>query len=178
MAPTADTVVVDLSNYKDRNGARVPEGTYRVVVEDAEQSKAKTGNVMITVWLRIVGGEFDGETIVDRLTLTEKSLFRVVGFLQAIGIKTPRSRLRVPLEAIKGKTLDVEAVDGEPYMNRIKSEVRSYMRVTPKGTKAVEADPWETPEPEADVAPEDTEEANAIEIEADAEVELDDIELR
>lgn len=173
MAPAADTVVVDLSNYKDRNGARVPEGTYRVVVEDAEQSKAKTGNVMITVWLRIVGGEYDGETIVDRLTLTEKSLFRVVGFLQAIGIKTPRSRLRVPLDALKGKTLDVEAVDGEPYMNRIKSEVRSYMRVVPKG--AVEADPWETPEPEAEAA-EPTEEAEAIE--ADAEVELDDIELR
>ncbi len=175
MAPTADTVVIDLSNYKDRNGAHVPEGNYRVIVEDAEQSKAKTGNVMITVWLRIVGGEFDGETIVDRLTLTEKSLFRVVGFLQAIGIKTPRSRLRVPIDALKGKTLDVEAVDGEPYMNRVKSEVRSYMRVVPKG--AVEADPWETPEPEADEAPAAVE-VDAVEIEADTEMELDDIELR
>ena len=65
--------------------------------------------------------------------MTEKSLFRVVGFLQAIGIKTPRTRLRVPLEALKGKTLDVDVVDGEPYMKRIKSEVTSYMRVSPKG---------------------------------------------
>jgi hypothetical protein len=49
------------------------------------------------------------------------------------------------------------------------------MRVVPKG--AVEADPWETPEPEADEAPAAVE-VDAVEIEADTEVELDDIELR
>lgn len=178
MTPAPDTVVVDLTGYKDRNGARVPEGTYHVVVDDAEQSKAKTGNTMVTVWLRIVGGEYDGDTIVDRLTMTEKSLFRVVGFLQAIGIKTPRSRLRIPLEALKGKTLDVEVVDGEPYMKRIKSEVTAYMRVLPKGAteKAAVADPWETPEPEA-VAVESHEEVDAV-VDADTAVELDDIDLR
>ena len=30
-----DKIVLDLSNYKDRVGTRIAEGTYRVVVEDA-----------------------------------------------------------------------------------------------------------------------------------------------
>src|SRR5699024_1661645 len=72
-------VTIDLSNYKDRVGSRVAEGTYRVLVEDAEQTEARSGNAMINLFFRIQGGEFDGATIVDRLVLTEKSLFRVVG---------------------------------------------------------------------------------------------------
>lgn len=124
-----DNIVVDLSNYKDRVGARIAPGTYRVQVEDAELTKANSGNPMVNMWLRVTGGEFDGQTIVDRLVVTEKSLFRIVGFLQAVGIPTPKKTIQVPVRAIIGKVLEVEVADGEPYNGKIKSEVRGYMRV-------------------------------------------------
>src|SRR5699024_9385696 len=95
-------VTIDLSNYKDRVGSRVAEGTYRVLVEDAEQTEARSGNAMINLFFRIQGGEFDGATIVDRLVLTEKSLFRVVGFMQAIGLPTPKKKLAISLNQFIG----------------------------------------------------------------------------
>jgi hypothetical protein len=129
----SDNVDVDLSNYKDRVGQRVLEGRYRVLVEDAETDTARSGNTMINLWLRIVGGEFDGATIVDRLVLTDKSLFRVVGFMQAIGMATPKKKLRVNVRQFVGKQLDIDVEDGDPYNGRIKSEVRGYFRIEGKG---------------------------------------------
>lgn len=122
---------IDLTKFKDRVGNRVNPGRYRVVVEDAEQDTAKSGNTMINLWLKVVGGEFDGAVIVDRLVLTENSLFRVVGFMQAIGMPTPKKRLQVNLQTqFVGRALDVDVEDGEPYNGRVKSEVRGYLRIT------------------------------------------------
>ena len=125
----ADDLIIDLSNYKDRLGSRVDPGPYRVVVEDAESAESAAKNPMVNLWFRIVGGEFDGQTITDRLVLTEKSLFRVVGFMQAINLPTPKKRLKVNIRQFVGKTLDVDVDDGDPYNGRIRSEVRGYKKV-------------------------------------------------
>ena len=124
----ADELIVDLSNYKDRVGSRVAPDRYRVQVEDVEATKSQAGNPMVNVWFRIIGGEFDGQTIVDRLTLSEKALFRVVGFMQAIGLPTPKKRLKLNIRQFVGKVLDIDVEDGEPYNGRIRSEVRAYIR--------------------------------------------------
>lgn len=123
-----DNVNIDLSNYKDRVGQRVAPGRYGVLVEDAEVDTARSGNTMINLWFRITEGEFEGATIVDRLVLTEKSMFRVVGFMQAIGLPTPKKKLQVNLRQFIGKYLDIDVDDGEPYNGRVKSEVRGYLR--------------------------------------------------
>lgn len=152
-----DKIVLDLSNYKDRVGTRIAEGTYRVVVEDAEMDKSKAGNQMINVWFRVQGGDFDGATVTDRLVLTEKSLFRVVGFMQAIGLPTPKKRLQLSLSQFMNKTLDITVEDGEPYNGRVKSEVRGYARVA-KAEKASGADleDLEAPDAAEDVSDEPT----------------------
>lgn len=124
----ADDLIVDLTNYKDRVGSRVIPGRYTVVVDDAESDTARSGNPMVNLWLRVQGGEFDGATIIDRLVMTEKSLFRVVGFMQAVGLPTPRKRLKLNIRQFVGKTLQIDVVDGEPYNGRVKSEVSGYMR--------------------------------------------------
>ena len=185
-----DKIVLDLSNYKDRVGTRIAEGTYRVVVEDAEMDKSKAGNQMINVWFRVQGGDFDGATVTDRLVLTEKSLFRVVGFMQAIGLPTPKKRLQLSLSQFMNKTLDITVEDGEPYNGRVKSEVRGYARVA-KAEKQSSADledleapdaaeePAEAPEP-AEEKPEpqaDAQPSKAAKDDDDSqgEVDLDDL---
>lgn len=134
------TVVVDLSNYKDKVGDRVPEGRYRVTVKDTDTDKASSGNTMITLWLEILDGEEKGLTIVDRLVLTEKSLFRVVGFMKALGLPTPKKRLSVNTAAWVGKVLEIDVSDGDPYKGSVKSEVRGYNRSKRAETPAEEAD--------------------------------------
>lgn len=125
----SEPIIIDLTNYKDRVGSRVPEGDYNVVVDDVELDKSKAGNPMVNVWFRInaPGSAVDGQTITDRLTLTEKAMFRVVGFMQAIGLPTPKKRLQVDLNQFRNQPLIITVGDGEPYNGRIKSEVRGYM---------------------------------------------------
>lgn len=136
----SETINIDLSNYKDRLGQRVQPGRYKVIVEDAEVDTARSGNTMINLWFRLVEGEFEGATITDRLVLTEKSLFRVVGFMQAIGIPTPKKRLQVNLRQFIGKYLEVDVDDGEPYNGRVRSEVRGYLRLEKGATEGATSD--------------------------------------
>ena len=164
-------ITIDLTNYKDRVGSRVPEGTYKVVVDDVEPDTAKSGNPMVNVWFRIHGGDYDGQTITDRLVLTEKSMFRVVGFLQALGIKTPKKRLSLDISKFVGRSMEITVRDGDPYNGRVKSEVSGYARITEKAEKQSTADIDDVEEP-AD-APEELE-AEAPEAPAPAAPESDD----
>lgn len=180
-------MTIDLTNYKDRVGSRVPEGTYKVIVEDVEPDTAKSGNPMVNLWLRIHGGDYDGQTITDRLVLTEKSMFRVVGFLQALGIPTPKKRLSLDISKFVGRSLEITVRDGDPYNGRVKSEVSGYARIPQKAAKASEADieeveeveDVEAPAEETKTAPKKAEEpAPAAEDDDDSqgEVDLDDLD--
>lgn len=135
-------IVIDLSNYKDSGNVRIPEGRYRAIVDDVDLDKSRAGNTMIKVWMRVLGGEHDGEIILDRLTLTDKAMFRVVGFMQGIGIKTPRKKkLQINLKTFLKRQADIEVVDGEPYNGRIRSEIAQYIRIAqPKAEEAPEDD--------------------------------------
>lgn len=133
--------VIDLSNYKDSGNVRIPEGRYRAIVDDVDLDKSRAGNTMIKVWMRVLGGEHDGAIILDRLTLTDKAMFRVVGFMQGIGIKTPKKKLQINLGTFLNRQVDIEVVDGEPYNGRIRSEIAQYIRVAqPKAEESSEGD--------------------------------------
>jgi hypothetical protein len=108
----------------------VVPGRYRVRVDDAELDQTRDGKPMINVWLVVQGGEFEGATVIDRLLPQhEKALFRVVGFMQAIGLATPKKRLKLNVRAFVNKVLEVDIEDGEPYNGRVKSEIRGYYRI-------------------------------------------------
>lgn len=133
--------VIDLSNYKDSGNVRIPEGRYRAIVDDVDLDKSRAGNTMIKVWMRVLGGEHDGAVILDRLTLTDKAMFRVVGFMQGIGIKTPKKKLQINLGTFLNRQVDIEVVDGEPYNGRIRSEIAQYIRIAqPKAEESSEDD--------------------------------------
>lgn len=189
-AKNSGNVTIDLTNYRDTNGSRVDEGTYTVYVEHAEMDKSKAGNDMILLNLQIQGGEFDGQTLVDRLTLTDKALFRVVNFMQALGYPTPKKRVRINLAQFVGKYLQVEVEDGEPYMGRVKSEVRGYRRIAKDEQPVasaesdsddlddIEADEPETEEQEVEEKPKAKKRKSepAPEADDDEDVDLDEID--
>jgi hypothetical protein len=133
----ADDLILDLTNYKDTQGDYVNPGTYTAVIEDAEIGKSSQKQTpQLQVWLRIVGGEFDGSNLVEQLYLTEGSTFRVVAFLRALGIKTPKGVLRLKLRSIINRRVDVVVIDNE-YNNKVRSRVDEYRKyVKPAGEGA------------------------------------------
>lgn len=122
-------ITLDLSNYRETTSGRVPEGTYKLQVEDVELTKSKAGNDMIVLYLRIAEGDFKGTTLIERLTLSERALFRVVGFMQAINLPTPRKRLSLDTNRFVGKYVMAEVSDSEPYNGRVNSQVNTWMKV-------------------------------------------------
>lgn len=131
--------ILDLTNYRDRNGAKVPEGNYLVQVEEVEVGKSPNkGTRQWTVYLRIIGGDQDGQMLVDRLYITENALFRVVGFLNGIGVKTSNKKLRISPAKLAGRKARVDVADGEPYNGTVRSEVKSYQRFVSAKTEASE----------------------------------------
>lgn len=85
---------------------------------------------MLVLYLTILDGAFGGQTVTDRLVLTEPSPFRVVWFLRAIGWPVPRPRIERDASQFVGRVLDVTIGDSEPYNGRIRSHVHAYGRVT------------------------------------------------
>lgn len=175
----SEKLIIDLTNYKDRQGAKVTPGNYTVVVDDVESTKSNAGNPMVNIWLRIVGTEFDGQTIVDRLTITEKALFRVVSFMNAIGIPTPKKKFQIDVKRFLGKTLEVSVDDGEPYNNVVRSEVRAYYRSAKKVTseEVADLDDLQAAADEAEEVPEGNAPAEGAEPDALPVDDLDELDL-
>jgi len=138
--------VLDLSNYKERIGQNVPPGRYTVVVDDAELDTAKSGNQMVNLWFRVADGEHAGSVVLDRLVITEKSLFRIVGFMTALGLPTPKKRLALNTRKFMGRTLQVDVEDGEPYNGRVRSEVRGYLKAERQAVAQQQPEDIESPE--------------------------------
>lgn len=133
--------ILDLTNYRDRNGARVPEGNYLVQVEEIEVGKSSNkGTPQWTVYLRIVGGEQDGLTLIDRLYLTENAMFRVVGMLNGLGVKTSKKRMKIDTNKLVGRKARVDVADGEPYNGTIRSDIKGYQRFVSAATAPVDGD--------------------------------------
>jgi hypothetical protein len=172
-----ENVVVDLTGFKDRVGQYVPPGRYRVLVEEAESDTSKQGNPMVVLYLRVQGGEHDGSNLVDRLTLTDKAMFRVVNFMQAIGMPTPRKRLQINLRQFTNRVLDVDVQD-EPYLGKVTAKIAGYNKASDSGKPKADL-------PDADeAAPDDltgldefTKDTAVTDADVPDEVDLDKIDL-
>jgi len=121
---------LDLSGYKPMIGDTVPDGKYLVQVDDYELGKSKaSGADMFTVWLRIMEGPYAGSVLIDRLVTNGKGLFKIVGFLNGLGLPTPKKRLSInPDQWMRRKVL-IDVSLGEPYRGRpANSQVDGYSR--------------------------------------------------
>lgn len=184
----------DFTQYKDRFGGYVAPGRYLATIEDAEGDQSKAGNDMVVLTLRIrTPGDFQNTVLIDRLTLTEKALFRVVNFLEVLtGKPVPRKAMTLDTDKWLGRQIGIEVEDRE-YNGRTSSNVTTYLRPSVLfGDQPAETEDLpeyspdspsdvqdslapEAPAPQADPAPEAT--TAAQDVSDTGEVNLDELDL-
>lgn len=145
----APQYTLDLSGYRERLSATVPEGRYLAQIDDVEQTKTTSTNKdMFNVWVRIIDGPHAGAVIIDRLTITDKALFRIVGFLNGLGLPTPKKRLTLNTQQWVGRKVWIDTRIGEPYRGRPgRSEIEGYARYVAETAEQDAVVPEVEPEP-------------------------------
>lgn len=174
----SDTIEIDFGDVKDfapiaRN---VPKGNYVLQVSKIEAGTSSNNNPMWIVDSSFVDGPNAGQTIREYLALTEKALFKVKSWLEALGIPIGKKKVKLPnttaelTKKFVGKTYGAHVDEGDPYTNdkgetSTKSEVKYHMPAkevaaaqaaaqavtAPAPTPAPTPEPAVTPEPQAPV---------------------------
>lgn len=99
----------------------LPKGEYEVMVRKAEQKDPKPDRddpskekfPYIEVEMEVIGGEFKGEVMTDRLSLSPKAQPRLAGFIHACGLADPsaKGQQEFQTEDLVNKVL---VIKGEP----------------------------------------------------------------
>lgn len=95
----SEAIELDFSDVKDfGNPARnVVKGNYLLKVNKISKETSKAGNPMWVVDAEFVDGVNAGETIREYLALTEKALFKVKSWLDAVhGQTLPKKKIKLP----------------------------------------------------------------------------------
>lgn len=176
-----DTVIVNLKGVtKRRRRARIAEGQYLVKLVRAQAGTTKdTNNPMVTWLFEIVeDAKYNGTHLYYNTVLTDESLWSFRGVLEALGVKAKDSTMKIPLGRLKDRTCGVEVVDGEPYNNRISSEINDLF---PADQLEEEEDEFEEQEDEEEDEVDDEEieeeDEDDEDEEEDEEIDLDEEEL-
>lgn len=120
-----------------KGGGILPPGTYTVEISSAEEKTSGGGNPQVEVELRAIGGECDGGTIRDWITITEAAFGRIRQFLEAVRYTIPVGEFEMPVKELVGRQCSI-LVREEPYDGQMKSKVKAYepvngSDVTPAG---------------------------------------------
>lgn len=108
---------------------RIAEGDYRAKIAKIEQTETKDdGRSMLVLHYKISDGKQKGKVIKDRIVLVasdekKDTLWKLRQVLEALGKKIPDKAFNLNIDGIIGGEVAITVVDGDPYKNRIKSEI-------------------------------------------------------
>lgn len=156
----SEAIELDFSDVVDfGNPARnVPKGNYLLKVRKISKETSKAGNPMWVVESEFVDGANAGETIREYLALTDKALFKVKSWLDAIhGQTLPKKKIKLPNTSAAlqskfgGRVYGAHIDNGDPRIDNSGNEV-TYPEVKyhmfaalVKGEQAPEAEETEEP---------------------------------
>lgn len=124
-------ITLDGTKMQSTGGSvRVPEGDYRAKIKKIQQTETKQGDEsMLVLTYTIVDGKYKGKSIVDRIVLRESVFWKLRQVLEALGKKVPNKAFKVDIDKLVGGEVAITVVDGEPYKNRIQSEIGDVQSV-------------------------------------------------
>ena len=106
-------------------GVILPPGEYLVEVDDATEQTSSGGNPQIQLEMRAIGGEQDGGTIRDWVTITPESLGRVKQVLNAMGVANLDGEIEFEAAELVGKRCRI-VVRNELYDGKDRTKVKAY----------------------------------------------------
>ena len=138
----ARKIKVDMTGVE--SFSKCEEGQHVVKVIEAKESISQAGNDTITLKLQVMKGNSKDAMVWDTLTITEKALWRVKQFLEAIGQKSA-GKVVIDLDKIEGKTCIANVIH-EEYNGSLKAKVDEYKKLQASKSKYEDEDDEEDEE--------------------------------
>ena len=121
---SSSSVNVDLSGVEASRKA-IPEGTYEVVVNEANQKSSRDGNPMISFEFEVTEGAHKGAKLYENCSLQHQALFKLKSVLLALGMDIPNKAFDLNLRDLIGLTCEVE-VGHEVYEGKKRARILQY----------------------------------------------------
>lgn len=146
----ARKVKVDMTGVESYSKAS--EGIHTAKVVEILEKTSQGGDDMLQFAFEIIKGEDKGSRVFESFVLTDKALWKLKSFLQAVGMKAD-GKLVLDLDKLIGKICDIEVFHDE-YNGQKRAKISDYYKVGKGGST-------ESDEDEADEDDEDEEEDEA-----------------
>ena len=120
-----DSVNVDLSGVESSRKT-IPEGTYTLTVNAANQKNSSNNNPMIAFEFEVADGPYKGAPLYENCSLQPQALFKLKSVLEALGFEIPNKAFDLNLRDLIGLTCEVE-VGHEVYEGKKRARILEYL---------------------------------------------------
>ena len=120
-----DSVNVDLSGVESSRKT-IPEGTYTLTVNAANQKNSSNNNPMIAFEFEVADGPYKGVPLYENCSLQPQALFKLKSVLEALGFEIPNKAFDLNLRDLIGLTCEVE-VGHEVYEGKKRARILEYL---------------------------------------------------
>lgn len=107
--------------------ARCPEGEWLAQLKKADMGEVQgSGDDCIKAQFEVIKGSAKGNTVFETFSLTEKALWKLKGFLDAVGMKS-NGKLNLDLDKLEGKVCIIDVIHDE-YNGQKRAKISSYIK--------------------------------------------------
>ena len=135
---------------------RCPEGEWLAKLSSIEEGTVQgSGDDCLKARFEVIKGSAEGCAVFETFSLTEKALWKLKGFLEAIGMKA-NGKLSLDLDKLEGKVCIIDVIHDE-YNGKKRAKIASYLKPEDYGEDEEDEDEdeeeEETPRKSAKKAP-------------------------
>jgi hypothetical protein len=105
---------------------KAAEGIHTAKVSEIVEKTTQGGDDMLQFAFEVIKGESKGCKVFESFVLTDKALWKLKSFLQAIGMKAD-GKLKIDLDKLIGKVCDIE-VFWEEYNGQTRCKISDYYK--------------------------------------------------
>ena len=120
----ARTIKVDMTGVETYT--KVSEGIHTAKVVEILQKESQGGDDMLQFAFEVTKGKDKGNRVFEAFVLTDKALWKLKSFLQAIGMKAD-GKLKIDLDKLVGKVCDIE-VFWDEYNGQTRAKISDYYK--------------------------------------------------
>lgn len=108
---------------------RCPEGEWFAKVKKVEMGEIQgSGDDCLKAQLEVIKGEAKGCVVYETFSLSEKALWKLKSFLEAVGLKAT-GKFTLDLDKLEGKTCVIEVIHDE-YNGTKRAKISTYLKPT------------------------------------------------